>query len=254
MSVIGVISMKGGVGKTTLAANLAAAIGSKIGAQRALAIDLDPQNALCFHLGAADGEREGLCTVALENRSFRGALRKGNAGAQCLPYGEVDEDERDAFEQKLLNEPHWLAERLAGKSLRRDAVVVLDTPPGPSVYLKQVFDCADIIVMVLLCDAASYATLPAMETWLQDVAGDHPHVHCYYLLNQLDRSDVLNRDVANLLYQKLEQRLTPVHIHRDETVREALAFQEPVLNYNPHGQASHDLARLADWLIDELSR
>jgi MinD-like ATPase involved in chromosome partitioning or flagellar assembly len=40
----------------------------------------------------------------------------------------------------------------------------------------------------------------------------------------------------------------------DESVREALAFQQPVLAYDPHGQASHDMARLADFLIDVLNQ
>ena len=47
MKVITVVSAKGGVGKTTLAANLASVIAAR--GRRVLALDLDPQNALRLH-------------------------------------------------------------------------------------------------------------------------------------------------------------------------------------------------------------
>ena len=50
MVVIPVISSKGGVGKTTIAANLCTALAAR--GQQVLAIDLDPQNALRFHIAS----------------------------------------------------------------------------------------------------------------------------------------------------------------------------------------------------------
>lgn len=254
MSVIGVVSMKGGVGKTTLTANLAAAMASVLGPQHVTAVDLDPQNALHLHLGLDDSRVPGVCGASVRGFNWRQTLLSSQHDVQCLPYGAASETEREHFEQLLLEQPHWLGEQIRATRIPRGSIVLIDTPPGPSVYLKQVFDCADLVIMVLLPDAASYATVPAMENWLQDMASQHPRLRSVYVFNQLDRSDVLNRDVANLLYQRLENRLAPVHIHGDESVREALAFQEPVLAYAPHGQASHELARLADWLVETVSR
>ena len=81
-----------------------------------------------------------------------------------------------------------------------------------------------------------------------------PQLGSVYVLNQVGRSEPLNRDVSELLQQHLGARLAPIRIHRDEALSEALAFQQPVLIYDPHGQASHDLARLAAWVIDTLNR
>ncbi|MGK4924212.1 AAA family ATPase [Bordetella hinzii] len=50
MKTIAIVSAKGGVGKTTIAATLGLAL-SRAG-HPALVLDLDPQNALRFHLGA----------------------------------------------------------------------------------------------------------------------------------------------------------------------------------------------------------
>jgi cellulose biosynthesis protein BcsQ len=117
-----------------------------------------------------------------------------------------------------------------------------------------VFECADLVLVILLADAGSYATIPAMETWLDEVVGDSQGPQVFYVLNQVDRSEPLNRDIAAFLHQQLKSRVCPIEIHNDEAVGEALAFQQSVLAYEPHGQASIDLARLATWVINTLNK
>jgi cellulose synthase operon protein YhjQ len=254
MSVIGVVSMKGGVGKTSTTANLATAIASKLGPGRVSVVDLDPQNALHWHLGLETKHATGVCKQSLHGGDWGDVASTSEFGASCLPYGDVSETDREAFEVLLTNKPDWVGSCLKHAGLDNDAVVLIDTPPGPSVYLKQVFACADLVLIVLLADAGSYATIPAMESWINDVLVAHPPGGCVYVLNQVDSREPLNRDVAELLHQKLGVRIAPVRIHYDEAVSEALAFQQPVLVYDPHGQASHDLARLAAWAIKTLNQ
>ena len=254
MSVIGIVSMKGGVGKTSVSANLAAAMATMLGSGRVSVLDLDPQNGLHWHLGLENTASVGVCEQSLQGGDWRGVALKSEFGVTCLPYGMVDEPSREAFEALLAQEPNWVGAQINKSRLGEDAVVLIDTPPGPSVYLKQVFACADLILIVLLADAGSYATIPAMESWLDDMEVRRPDLRSAYVLNQVDRSEALNRDVADMLCQHLGARLVPIGIHGDETVSEALAFQQPVLVYDPHGQASHDLAQLAAWVINTLNQ
>ena len=254
MSVIGVVSMKGGVGKTSITANLATAIASKLGPGRVCVVDLDPQNALHWHFGLETSESSGVCKQSLRDGDWSEAVSASEFGVDCLPYGDANESDRVAFEALLAKKPDFMGACLKRAGLGNDAVVLIDTPPGPSVYLRQVFACADLVLIVLLADAASYATIPAMESWLDDPLVAHPPRGCLYVLNQVDSREPLNRDVTELLHQELDVRLAPIRIHYDEAVSEALAFQQPVLVYDPHGQASHDLARLATWAIKTLNR
>ncbi|MFZ4478516.1 MAG: cellulose biosynthesis protein BcsQ [Rhodoferax sp.] len=254
MSVIGVVSMKGGVGKTSVTANLAAALSSKLGPGRVSAIDLDPQNALHWHFGIEDSQSPGLCVAALHGTDWSSLGLATEFDVVCLPYGMASESDREAFESLLAAKPGWIGEQIRNTGLDEDGVVLIDTPPGSTVYLKQVFSCADLIVIVLLADAGSYATIPAMETWLDEMSALNPRLRSVYVLNQIDRSESINRDVADLLRQNLGARLVPIGIHCDEAVGEALAFQQPVLAYDPHGQASHDLAQLATWMIATLNQ
>ncbi|NEX60031.1 cellulose biosynthesis protein BcsQ [Noviherbaspirillum galbum] len=254
MSVIGIVSMKGGVGKTSITANLASALASRLGHGRVSVVDLDPQNALHWHFGIEEGTRDGVCEATVRGADWRGVACESDYDVTCLPYGAGAEEDRLAFEAHLARRATYVGDQIRRAGLDDNAVVLIDTPPGPSVYLKQVFACADILLIVLLADAGSYATIPAMEAWLEEMDEFRRGMPSVYVLNQVDTSEPLSRDVTNLLRQHLGKRLAQVSVHADEAVGEALAFQQPVMAYDPHGQASHDVARLANWLVDILNR
>ena len=254
MSVVVVASMKGGVGKTSVTANLAIAMAAELGSGCVSIIDLDPQNALHLHLGLDTLELQGVCKQALRGKSWRGLMVDGAFGVTCLPYGVASEPERKAFEDILASEPDWLQRQLTQAGLGGDDVVLIDMPPGPSVYLNQGFACADLLLIVLLADAGSYSTIAAMESWIDQIALHRPDLQSVYLLNQIDESVRLNRDTGEVLRQRLDQRLSPVGIHRDEAVSEALAFLQPVLFYDPQCQATHDFQRLAALLLEPSAR
>ncbi len=253
MSIIGIVSMKGGVGKTSTTANLAAALGARLGPHRVTALDLDPQNALHWHVGLDHPQAPGVCQRALINSAL-GQAHLTPYNMDCLPYGAATETQREAFETLLDEQPDWLGSEIKRAALDSDAVVLIDTPPGSSVYLRQVFACADLILMVLMPDAGSYATIPAMEAWLDHSQAGQPRPPVFYVLNQIDPHEPLNRDTTQWLQQRLGQHLAPTGIHADDAVSEALAFQQPVLAYAPYGQASHDFAQLALWAINTLNQ
>lgn len=254
MSIVGIISMKGGVGKTSTTANMACAMAAQLSPDRVTVIDLDPQNGLHWHFGVNGESTAGVCEHSLQNSDWLNANLPSDFGVDCIPYGVVKESEREAFETLLAGNPNWVGEQIARSGIDDDRLVLIDTPPGPSVYLKQVFACADLVLIIVLADAGSYATIPAMESWLAQMSGAYPNTPNVYVINQVDRNESLNRDVAELLQQHLGDRLAPARIHRDEAVGEALAMQQPVLAYDPHGQASHDLMQLATWAINALNR
>lgn len=253
MSIVGVVSMKGGVGKTSTTANLAAALASSLGPDHISVVDLDPQNALHWHFGINEN-KSGICKNAVLGANLGGVAVNSQYGVSCLPYGRVNETDREAFEQLLMQDAGWLGGQLEEAGIGDGGIVLVDVPPGPSVYLKQTFACADLILIVLLADAGSYATVPAMESWLKEMSVLRPELKSFYVLNQVDKSQILNRDVVELLQENLATRISPISIHHDEAVREALAFRQPVVIYSPKGKASADITRLATWLIDKLNQ
>ena len=75
MKVVGVINYKGGVGKTTTAVNLAAALAES--GQRVCVLDLDPQAHATTHLGVEpDGKSPSMYDVLIDTRPLGEVWRK----------------------------------------------------------------------------------------------------------------------------------------------------------------------------------
>lgn len=249
MRVIAVISPKGGVGKTTVTANLAAAIAA-LGAKVTI-LDLDPQNALRLHCGMQHEDPAGVVRQTMSGLPWSDALYESSYGVQFLPYGVVDEPDRVAFEHFIKSKPGWLATQLSSLNLADEEIVLIDTPPGPTVYLQQVLHCANIALIVIKPDAASYSTIPSIESLLHYYCSDRQDFFgSSYIVNQMDANKQLHRDILQMLRANMGAQLVPITIHKDEAVSEALACQSPVSLYAKHCSATHDLLQITTWLQD----
>jgi cellulose synthase operon protein YhjQ len=255
MKVISIVSMKGGVGKTTIAVNLATSLAQRMGKGRVSMVDFDPQNAAHWHFGSLDSTSPGICHLAIQGQYEANTITTNqDLGLDCYPFGSTTEAERAAFEKTLEKQANWLKQFTQAMRCPKDGVVVIDTPSGPSTYLNQAISASDLVIVILLADPASYATVPSMESLLDDLIPLNPNLKSVYVLNQYDPTDLLSTDIVTTLRNHLGARVAPVLVSADEAVREALAVQQSVLGYDPHGQASQDVASLARWALRELNK
>lgn len=250
MKIVAVVSAKGGVGKTTVTANLSTAL--KYGGHRVLTVDLDPQNALRFHLGLDPRAIIGTSRATLSGQDWSEIVTPTASGVFTLPYGMVNEADRRSFEQQLEANPDWLIDNLSGLGLAENDLVVLDTPPGPSIYMRHALSAAHLVVIVTLPDAASYATMPMMENLVQTYCVGRPGFIDYtYVINQIDSAKQLAKDVTQVMRVNFGERIVGL-IHQDESVSEALAYDKSVLDYDSTCQATQDFVACAHLLSDRL--
>ena len=197
MPLICVCSPKGGVGKTTLAANLAWALaraGSKV-----LALDFDVQNALRLHFGVPLGDERGYAAKALELHDWSQCVLSAGSNIFVLPYGEVSEAQRQAFDERLTHDAHFLTRGLAALLNYPGLITVADLPPGPSPALKALTSLADMHLVPLLADTASMSALSHVEKQrLTGGALNAKHGH-YFVINQSDNRRQVSRDVTALM-------------------------------------------------------
>ena len=251
MIVIAIVSAKGGVGKTTITANLGVGLAQR--GYPVTIIDLDPQNAMQWHLGGLEtGEDNGISLLTATRSKLIDACYTSPFGVNFIPFGNAGEVQRQRFEGLLEEQEPWLRKKLQAARLATDTIVLLDTPPGPSVYLKQAIHAADFLLVVVLADAASYSTLPEMEdliaTYGQRSQADVPSA---YIVNQGSQRQ-LAQDVLTLIADRLGERMVPYIVQESSQVEEALAFERPVLEYKPDNPASLSIQSIIDWLLHSL--
>ncbi len=247
MKVVAFVSGKGGVGKSTVTANLAVAMAARH--RRVLVVDFDPQNSQRLHLGLDAEETAGLVREGISVDS----LFDSPFGVHFIPFGRVCEDDLEEFRSDLVAHPTWLKQKLDSLKVLNFDYVFIDTPPGATAYLEQALHAAHKAVLVLLADAASFVTLPKMHSLIEHYcAGRQDFRGVGRLINQMPSENRLAHQVRNKLAADRSAELVPLAIHQDELVAEALASELPVLEYQPSSTASLDFGHLADWLIGSM--
>jgi chromosome partitioning protein len=83
MRSIAILNQKGGVGKTTTAVNVAAALGQN--GQRVLLLDLDPQSHASMHLGVDPGDGANMYDVLADGRPLAEATYEATDGLRVVP-------------------------------------------------------------------------------------------------------------------------------------------------------------------------
>jgi cellulose synthase operon protein YhjQ len=240
-------SPKGGVGKTTLAANVASEL-AHVG-KRVIALDLDPQNALRLHFGVALRDHSGYAHRLTQRPNWRQNLRETPVGVALLPHGQIDVAGALELSRLLNQDPGLLVAPLTEMLADPDLTVVVDTMPGLSSQLATMLPLVDIMITVLLPDAASISLLPQVESGAAygptfngpaRVGGGR----LGFVLNQLDSRSRLGSRVAGAAERHFGGRLLGI-IYRDESVAEAAAAQTVVAKYAPNSKAASDIAILA---------
>lgn len=241
MPLICFASPKGGVGKTTLAANVTDALRRR--GHRVLAMDFDPQNALRLHFAVPIGETSGFMSELLQRPDWRGLVRRTPSGAFILPHGATDMRGALNIQQALDREPELLAGPMRAILADPNLVVIADTPPGASHALSILAPMSSMVCAVLLADATSAALVPEISSGAFLGSGSMGALlagRLRVVLNGIEPTSRLSRAVSEMVARHLGTRLLGA-ICREEMVAEALAAQRFLLDVAPNSQAALDL-------------
>lgn len=242
MPLICVCSPKGGVGKTTLTANLAHTL-SRAG-YKVLALDFDVQNALRLHFGVPLSETRGFVSKATEFSDWSQSVLTVGGQLFVLPYGETTELQNHRFTHALAQDQQFLTRGLSTLLGYPGLIIIADCPPGPSPALNAISPIADLHLVILQADTASLSTLPYIEN--QRLTGDilNQKAGHFFILNKSDNRRQVSRDVASFVEQRLGEQLLGM-VHRDESVVEANALQQSIFDFNPVSAAAFDIELIA---------
>lgn len=245
MTLICIASPKGGVGKTTLTANLAYTLQRH--GLNVTVIDFDSQDALKLHFGIPFNEPQGYVAEAPTTLYWQELVRTSPNGINILPYGHPNREERKRFDRFLADDDGLLLQQALSPFYNdKDCVLLADMPPGHSTALEAISKLNPIYVTALLADSASVAVLPNIEDG--EFYSTESQRNIYYVINQLDVRNELGRDVYGMLRQRLGSQLLGV-VHRDPAVSEAHALQISILQHAYNSAVVDDLENIANNLI-----
>jgi cellulose biosynthesis protein BcsQ len=146
MAVIAVYNLKGGVGKTTLAVNLAWCAAA-LSARRALLWDLDPQAAATWVLGHTPKRDRAQAVFAKDVAAAKLIAATPITGLDLLP-GDASLRELDHF-LFTLGKKKRLTRLLETLTADYDRII-LDCPPGLTETSEQVMRAADLILVPVI--------------------------------------------------------------------------------------------------------
>jgi chromosome partitioning protein len=245
--VISMANQKGGVGKTTTAVNVAAAV--SLAGKRVLLIDMDPQASATSGVGVS-ADHPTVYDVLLGHASAVDAVRP-----TALERLWVMPSSRDLFgaEIELVPMPsreHRLRDAI---STIREAYdyVMIDCPPSLGLLTLNALAASDSVLVPLQCE---YYALEGLSALLETVDLIRRQVNPSLaveglLLTMFDTRNSLSHQVANDVRQHFEALVFSTVIPRNVRLSEAPSHGMPAVIYDPSARGSQAYVDLARELI-----
>ena len=185
--IIAVYSAKGGVGKSTLAVNLAWA-STRLSKRRTLLWDLDAQGASSYVLGQEPQTKSARSSIT-KDADVSGLIRPSNVvGIDVLPADEslrsLDYAFHDLGKRKRLAK---ITEHLEADYDR----IIIDCPPGLTDTSDQILRAADIVVVPVIPSALSQRSLDVIKEYVGSKKG--PKVTLAPVFSMVDRRRAIHR-------------------------------------------------------------
>ena len=235
-----VANQKGGVGKTTSAVNIAAALA--MGGLQVLVIDLDPQGNACTALGIDRENIAGMFEVLVNDAPLASVLQKvaGFPHLECAPAdrglanAEVNMVSFVSRENRLKLALDSLLQEREAQGQRFDYVII-DCPPSLGLLTINALTAAGEILIPIQCEYYSLEGVKLLIETVEQIKRTQLNKNLEIstiVLTMFDSRTRLANDVADSVRQHFPTQLVDFPIPRAVRVSEAPSFNQTVMTYD----------------------
>ena len=251
MPTIGVINQKGGVGKTTSAVNLAAALAEQ---RRVLLVDLDPQGNASSGVGIRAPERT-IYDVLVGEMSARRVITDTEIDNLKVMPASADLSgvavELDATTENF----RLLTKALIGVRPNFD-FIVLDAPPSIGALTLNALVAADQLIIPLQTEYYALEGIAGMMDTVERMQGSlNPNLQVLgILLTMFDSRTRLSQEVEENVRKHFGDLVFSSVIPRNVRLAEAPSYGQPIYAYAPTSSGATAYRQLSEEVIQRASQ
>jgi chromosome partitioning protein len=247
MKIVAIANQKGGVGKTTTAVNLGAAL-AELG-QRILIIDLDPQANATSSFGLQAVEQTSLYEPLLGHATITERIFPTEREALFIVPADLDLAGAEVEIARMPNHLTRLAETL--KPLQTDEAfdfVFIDCPPSLGILMSNALAAADELLTPIQCEYFALEGLVKIVRLVEQVHGSGANKRLELggiVMTMFDGRTNLSEQVVAEVREHFGERVYETVIPRSVRLSEAPSFGKSILEYAPSGPAAQAYRALA---------
>jgi chromosome partitioning protein len=248
--VVTFVNQKGGVGKTTTAVSLAAALGRK--GQRVLLIDLDPQANSTSALGVEGAQLPGVYDALLDERPLLDCVVPVAAEHVSLVPANRDLSGAEVELVPVMARERRLANALSPVRERFDWVLI-DCPPSLGLLTINALTASDSVVIPVQCEYMALEGLSRLVETLDLVRRNlNPGLSVLgVVLTMFDARTRLAQQVVDEVKGHFPETFKTI-IPRSVRLSEAPSHGESIFLYDPAGRAAGAYDALAAELLERV--